>query len=93
MAKDNRKIKAEFSVTDADGKEHLIKVFRGRAKHMMNAQRMSGTDSSKLMFGLANQLVELNGDSLTVEDWLEVDLDVWMEVVAHLGNSSTTPEV
>jgi len=90
-SKSKRKIKVELTIIDADGAEHNVIVYRGKAKHMMNAQRMCGTDSSKLMFGLANQLVEINGETLTVEDWMEVDLDVWMEVIGELGNSSTTP--
>jgi hypothetical protein len=71
-----------------------VKVFRGKAKHMVNAQRMTGGDSAKAQLALCAQLVEVDGKMLTMEDWAEADLDLYMEVVGKLfAGSSTTPAV
>lgn len=88
-----RKVAHEFDV-EIDGTTHHVTVYRGKGKHARNAQRVAAQDPSLFNSSLLHQLVELDGKKLTIEDWDEVDIVLYMTVFPYVvgGKPSPIPE-
>ncbi|RUM89255.1 MAG: hypothetical protein DSZ24_01665 [Thermodesulfatator sp.] len=70
-----RKVLAEFELSDG----RRVRVFEGKARDLVEAQRMSRTPE-EMPFGLLARLVEVDGKRLPAEDWAEMDLKSYMEI-------------
>jgi len=67
-----------------------VKVFKPKVKHLVRAQQMV-KNSEDLMVALLSQIVEINGQKKPYEEWLNLDLSLFMkimeEIVPFLGVS------
>ena len=74
-----RKILEEFELSDG----RKIKVYEGKAKDLIAAQRMAG-NPDEAIFGVLHILLEVDGKRLPLEEWRELDIPSFMEVVSRV---------
>jgi hypothetical protein len=69
--------------------------YRRKGRALIDAQRAAGDDSSRLMFALMAQVVEIDGKSVLMEDIEDMDLmDVLklQEAMGSLGKPGPAPK-
>lgn len=67
----------------------------GIGRDMVAAQRLMSGDQSKFLPALMSQLVKIDGEALTMEDFIEeMDIIVYQEIMEHFTdvNFPTVPE-
>lgn len=85
------KVLEEFELSDG----RKVKVYGGKVRDLLNAQRMASTPE-EMALGLLALLVEVDGKRLRLEDWAEMDLETYMEITRRAfplwGLAPKTPE-
>lgn len=62
-------------------------IFKGKGKHVREAQRLMGDDNSLYLPALMSMLVQVDGKSLLMEDYDEMDMDDYTELMAVVGGN------
>ncbi len=71
-----RKVLEEFELSDG----RKVKIYEGKARDLIAAQRMA-KNPDEIIFGLLHVLVEVDGKKVPLEEWREMDIPTFMEVV------------
>ena len=61
-----------------------IKVYKPKVKHLVRAQQMIKS-SEELVVALISQVVEINGQKKPYEEWLNLDLSLFMRIVGEIA--------
>jgi hypothetical protein len=85
--KPGRKVRQETTL--ASGKK--VRVFAGKAADLVRAQSMV-SNPVEMQLGLAAILVEIDGQQMPVEDWREMDLEEYMEILPLLMPGSAVTQ-
>lgn len=75
-------------ITLSDGR--IAEVRAGKGRDAMNAQKVSGTDTSKFFAALMAQLVTIDGKSLVMEDFEELPLQDFLVLQGELAGANFT---
>ena len=89
QTKQQREVRQEKTL--ASGRK--VTVYKGKAQDVVKAQSMVQTPN-EMQLGLASILVEVDGQMMPLEDWREMDLEEYMEVLPLLlPGSAMTPGI
>lgn len=72
---------AEYQLSD--GRTAVIR--KGKGRDAMQAQRIAGGDSTKYIYALMAQLVDINGHAVVIEDLEDLDLDDFHQLQAKFS--------
>lgn len=62
-------------------------IFKGKGKHVRQAQNLMGDDSSLYLNALMSLLVHVDDKPLLMEDFDEMDMDDYTELMAVVGGN------
>lgn len=93
MADADSRAQETFTYTDYEGTSYEVALTRPRASDFVAAQKMVGGDAARIPLALAQRCATINGESLKLDNWGDVDLSLFLEVQARLlpGKASETP--
>lgn len=81
--------KTSEKVVKLESSGETIIILKGKGKHAMNAQRVAGGDETMYMPALMAELIRKDGGGRYVmEDFQEMDLDVYMEILGHFQDQN-----
>lgn len=70
-------------------------ISKGKGKHVQEAQKIAGTDSSKFMAAMIAQLVTINGLPVVYEDLMELEAEDYLSIMtvwSELNFTATTQD-
>jgi hypothetical protein len=64
-------------------------IFKGKGKHVREAQRLMGEDSTLYLNALMSMLIHVDGKPMLMEEFDEMDMEDYTELMAIVGGNFT----
>lgn len=67
----------------------IATIYKGKGKHVREAQRLMGDDSSLYLNALMSMLVQIDGKPILMEEFDDLDMEDYTELMAIVGGNFT----